>query len=141
MPVPQSLKVTRMIWADASDQDLQILRTQADRIAWIRRDVWHRYGGKAPFVKTLGTMRKETSVLYAATFPDLDGTVRNESVKDILNDIFTYKAAAEVIIKRKISKRLVYEQVPAGQRKDEFNRRFGLVKKGWDFWPFAVLSG
>lgn len=104
MPVPQSLKVTRMIWADASDQDFQILRAQADCMGRIRRDVWHRYGGKAPFVKTLGTMRKETAVLYASKFPDLDGTVRNESVKDILNDIFTYKAAAEVIIKRKISK-------------------------------------
>ena len=130
MPVPQSLKVTRMIWADASDQDFQILRAQADCMGRIRRDVWHRYGGKAPFVKTLGTMREETTVLFASKFPDLDGTVRNESVKDILNDIFTYKAAAEVIIKRKISKRLVYENIPAGKRKDEFNRRFGLVKKG-----------
>ena len=119
-----------MIWADASDQDLQILRTQADRMAWIRRDVWHRCGGKAPFVKSLGTMREETTVLYASKFPDLDGTVRSESVKDILNDIFTYKAAAEVIIKRKISKRLDYEGIPAGKRKDEFNRRFRLVKNG-----------
>ena len=130
MPEPQSLTVTRMIWADASDQDLQILRTQADRMAWIRRDVWHRCGGKAPFVKSLGTMREETTVLYASKFPDLDGTVRSESVKDILNDIFTYKAAAEVIIKRKISKRLDYEGIPASKRKDEFNRRFRLVKNG-----------
>ena len=130
MPVPQSFKVTRMIWAEASDQDLQILRTQADRMAWIRRDVWHRCGGKAPFVKSLGTMREETTVLYASKFPNLDGTVRNESVKDILNDIFTYKAAAEVIIKRKISKRLLYEKIPAGKRKDELNPRLGLFKKG-----------
>ena len=119
-----------MIWADASDQDLQILRVQADCMAWIRRDVWHRYGGKAPFVKTLETMRKETTVLYASRFPNLDGTIKNESIKDILNDICTSKAASEVIIKRKLSKRLEYEKIPEKQRKDEFKRRFALVKNG-----------
>ena len=79
---------------------------------------------KIPFAD----IRKRTTRLYANLsnigFSNIDGTVRNESVKDILNDIKTYKEAAIEKIKRKVSARLEYEGIPEKDRSASFQREW-----------------
>lgn len=117
-----------------STEDFELLTRHAKAIEWLRKDIWQRFGGKAFMKIPFGDIRKRTTRLYANLsnigFSNIDGTVRNESVKDILNDIKTYKEAAFEKIKRKVSARLEYEGIPKKDRRRELSKRMELIRSG-----------
>ena len=87
----------------------------------MRKDIWRRFGA-------LGTeghrspdeIRKQFAGLYRHL--GINGTIRAESGKDIINDIFTYRAAAMLKVRQAIHRRTKGE--------DERKRLFGMLKAG-----------
>lgn len=122
----------------------------------MRADIWRRYGAlgnvgmsamdicreiaaggastrgmtRETFIDVSGKTRKVSAKgtgLYDALF--IDGTIRNETTKDIVNDILTYKAAAKLKVKQAIFRRT--------QDADEQKRLFTALKgDAWLADPF-----
>ena len=84
--------VTRTLYAMPSS--LSAILAVCKAMAFVRADVWRRFGALQNVGKRAADIRKEISRsgLYAAL--QVDGTIRAETTKDVVNDILTYKAAA-----------------------------------------------
>ncbi len=82
---------TRIIYADTPKELLPICKA----VGYIRADIWRRYGGLKTARKTTNDIRNEISSLALYSKLPIDGTIRNESTKDIVNDVFLYRAAAQ----------------------------------------------
>jgi len=82
---------TRIIYADTPKELLPICKT----VGYIRADIWRRYGGLGTVGKSINDIRSEISSLSIYSNLPIDGTIRNESTKDIVNDIFLYRASAQ----------------------------------------------
>ena len=91
-------------------------------------DIWRRYGALGTHAQTTThDIRKDFAALYSNLH--IDGTIRNETAKDIINDIFTYRAAAMEKVRQAIHRRT----------KDEIERKrlYTLLKRGeWLSDPF-----
>lgn len=76
-------------------------------MGWVRADIWRRYGALNNVGKSNQDIRAE--IVEAKYYTDLfvDGTIRNETTKDIVNDILTYKAAAKALVRKAVFKRKV----------------------------------
>jgi len=103
MPKNKSVKlqkVTKILYAET--EDMTELSEICKSTGFIRADIWRRYGAFGTIGKTALEIRKAiTGAKYYADFP-LDGTIRNETTKDIINDIFLYKEAAKVLVRQDI---------------------------------------
>ena len=82
------MKVTRTIYA----QTVPALLPVCKAAGFMRADIWRRYGALGTHAKTANGIRRDFAELYKHL--PIDGTIRSETAKDILNDIFTYRAAA-----------------------------------------------
>lgn len=103
-----TVTITRIVYATAtSKEDFDALARHAKAVGWLRKDLWHRFGGKAIMQFPFKDIRCKTTRLYENLsemgFGKIDGTVRNESIKDIK----ACKAAAIEMMKGRISARLV----------------------------------
>ena len=130
-----TVTITRIVYATAtSKEDFDALARHAKAVGWLRKDLWHRFGGKAIMQFPFKDIRCKTTRLYENLsemgFGKIDGTVRNESIKDILNDIKACKAAAIEMMKGRISARLVSEGIPEKKRKTELSKRMRLIQTG-----------
>lgn len=130
-----TVTITRIVYATAtSKEDFDALARHAKAVGWLRKDLWHRFGGKAIMQFPFKDIRCKTTRLYENLsemgFGKIDGTVRNESIKDILNDIKACKAAAIEMMKGRISARLVSEGIPEKKRKTELSKRMRLIRTG-----------
>ena len=101
-----SRTVTRILYAES--QDLLLLENTARVVGSMRKDIWQKFGGCQTFGRTVGDCRKLWST-DAYKRRGLDGTVANESAKDIINDVFTSRAAAFTAVYRDMRDRLVRE--------------------------------
>jgi hypothetical protein len=95
--------VTRTLYATPSS--LPALRAVCDVMAFVRADLWRRYGALGNVGKSAADIRKEVTAggWYAGLA--VDGTLRAETTKDAVNDILTYKAAACAKVRQAIAKR------------------------------------
>jgi IS605 OrfB family transposase len=95
--------VTRILHAAPSS--LPALRAISKVMAFVRADLWRRYGALGTIGKNAATIRKEVTAggWYASLA--VDGTIRAETTKDVVNDILTYKAAACAKVRQAIAKR------------------------------------
>jgi len=96
------LIVTRTLIAtsDALPQIKAICRVAG----FIRADCWRRFGALGTVGKSNSDIRKHiTAAGWYSSLP-IDGTIRAETTKDIINDILTYKAAACDKVKKSIFK-------------------------------------
>ena len=93
--------VTRTLRANVPDA----LRSICKVMGFVRCDIWHRYGALGSLGKTALDVRKEIAAkgLYS-TLP-VDGTIRNETTKDIVNDVLLYKAAAMQKVRKTVAAR------------------------------------
>ncbi len=93
--------VTRTLRANAPEA----LRSICKVMGFVRGDIWHRYGALGALGKTALDVRKEiaASGLYSAL--PVDGTIRNETTKDIVNDVLLYKAAAMQKVRKTVAAR------------------------------------
>lgn len=113
------MKVTRTLIANQPDA----LRPIAEVIGWMRCDLWHRFGALRGVGKSVSKLRKNVPGMYGHL--EVDGTIRAETAKDVLNDIKTYEAAAKWYVRKAIFAR-------AGDDEDEAIRLFTLLKS--DKW-------
>jgi len=77
---------------------------------YIRADIWRRYGAIKNIGKSNQDIRGEIckNALYDNLF--IDGTIRNETTKDIINDVLLYKASAKEKVRKSINKRDVSKE-------------------------------
>jgi transposase len=99
--------VTRIL--HATSQDLSRLLAMCRTMGFIRADLWRRYGALGTVGKSASAVRKEITQGGWHTDLPLDGTVRAESTKDVINDILTYKAAAKHKVRRAVAARTTDE--------------------------------
>ena len=119
------MKVTRTLLADVPPALASICKAEG----YIRADLWRRYGALGTVGVSASDMRTQvvTQKLYDGL--GIDGTIRAETTKDIVNDILTYKAAAKLKVRQAITKR--------AQDETERKRLFTLLKKDeWLTDPF-----
>lgn len=110
--------VTRTL--SASTASLSELRSICKAMALVRADVWRRYGGLGTVGKSAADIRKEiTARCWYAQLP-VDGTIRAETTKDVVNDLLTYKAAAAQKVRHSITRHT--------SDKDERKRLYTLLK-------------
>lgn len=95
------MKVTRTLLADVPAQLAGICKVAG----YIRADLWRRYGALGNVGVSASAVRTEIvkKKIYDGLF--IDGTLRAETTKDIVNDILTYKAAAKRKVRQAIAKR------------------------------------
>jgi hypothetical protein len=95
------ITVTRTLQADVPDA----LRTICKAMGYVRADIWRRYGALGTVGKSANDIRKEISAASLYSGLPVDGTIRNETTKDIVNDILLYKAAAMQKVRKAIAAR------------------------------------
>jgi hypothetical protein len=99
------VKVTRTILADVPAQLAGICKTAG----YIRADIWRRYGALGNVGVSASAVRTEIIEKKIYDSLRIDGTIRAETTKDIVNDILTYKAAAKLKVRQAIAKRTTDE--------------------------------
>ena len=114
------ITVTRTLQADVPDA----LRTICKAMGYVRADIWRRYGALGTVGKSANDIRKEISAASLYSGLPVDGTIRNETTKDIVNDVLLYKAAAMQKVRKAIAARTGDEA--------ERKRLFTLLRK--DQW-------
>ena len=93
-------------------------------MGFVRADIWRRYGVLGTVGKSANDIRKQISAArFYADLP-VDGTIRNETTKDIVNDVLIYKAAAMQKVRKAIAARTTDEA--------ERKRLYTLLRK--DQW-------
>jgi transposase len=95
------MKVTRTLQANCPDSLLAICKVTG----FLRADLWRRYGALKNVGKSCIDIRKEITESCIYSGLAVDGTIRAETTKDIINDILTYKAAAKLKVKPAIFNR------------------------------------
>lgn len=117
---------TRIIYADVPEELLPICRTAG----YIRADIWRRYGGLKTAGKSANDPRKEITELRLYDSLPIDGTIRGETTKDIIHDVFLYRAAAQQKVRKAIFAKAKGDQ-------DELKRLYALLRYGdWTTEPF-----
>lgn len=117
-----ALTVTRTLHASCSD--LLALRAIAKTLGYVRADLWRRLGALGTYGKTAKDVRKHvTASGWYASLP-VDGTIRAETTKDIINDIYAYKEAALLKVRQAVARRTTDNQ--------ERKRLYTLLRK--DQW-------
>ena len=110
--------VTRTLYATPSS--LPALRAVCDVMAFVRADLWRRYGALGTVGKSAADIRREVTAGGWYANLAVDGTIRAETTKNVVNDILTYKAAACAKVRQAIAKRAPNE--------DERKRMFALPR-------------
>lgn len=92
-------------------------------IGGMRGDIWHRYGGLASIRGKLIAFKSDCAKRYSVLA--VDGTIRNETTIDTLNDIKAFREAAKRLVRQAIHRR-------CGSDKGEAKRLYALLKR--DQW-------
>ena len=95
------MNITHILKIDLPNGLAAICKT----LGFVRADIWRRYGALQNIRKSNQDIRAKIAAgQYYTGFP-VDGTIRNETTKDIINDVLTYKAAAMVKVRQAIHAR------------------------------------
>jgi hypothetical protein len=114
------MNITRTLQTDVPDSLAAICKT----MGFVRADIWRRYGALQNIGSSAADIRKEiTAGAYYANLA-VDGTIRAETTKDVVNDILTYKEAALALVRKSVAART--------QDKAERKRYYTLLRK--DEW-------
>src|SRR5450631_3365442 len=119
------VKITRTLIADVP----AALAVVCKAMGFVRADIWRRYGALGTTGKSAGDIRADiTRAGWYVGLP-VDGTIRNETTKDIVNDVLLYKAAAVAKVRQAIAARSSDEA--------ERKRLYTLLRKDeWLAEPF-----
>jgi hypothetical protein len=74
-------------------------------MGFVRADIWRRIGALGTVGKNANDIRKEISAAALYDKLPVDGTIRAETTKDIVNDILLYKATAMVKVRQAVAAR------------------------------------
>ncbi|MDR7927246.1 transposase [Acidithiobacillus thiooxidans] len=114
------MTITRTLQADVPEA----LHAICKSMGFVRADIWRRFGALGTVGKSANDIRKEISAARIYADLPVDGTIRNETTKDIVNDVLLYKAAAMQKVRKAIAARTGDEA--------ERKRLFTLLRK--DQW-------
>lgn len=114
------MKVTRILQSATPKKLPNICKVAA----FLRADLWRRYGALKNVGKSNNEIRKEIAKAGYYKHLTIDGTIRNETTKDVINDILLYKASAKEKVRKAICKRT--------DEPKERKRLFTLLKR--DEW-------
>jgi transposase len=114
------MKVTRILQADVPPE----LRDICETMGFVRADIWRRYGALGNVGKSNQDIRAEIAAAKLYSDLPVDGTIRNETTKNIIDDVLMYKAAAMVKVRQAIYLRT--------KDKSEQKRLYTLLRK--DEW-------
>ena len=117
--------VTRILQADVPAELADICKATG----FVRADIWRRYGALKTIGKNANAIRTEITASALYDKLSVDGTIRAETTKDIVNDLLTYKAAAIRKVRQAIAKRTT----DAAERKRLYTR---LRNDDWLSEPF-----
>jgi IS605 OrfB family transposase len=92
------VKVTRILRANVPTELTAICET----MGFVRSDIWRRYGALGNVGKSNQDIRAEIVAAKLYSGLPVDGTIRNETTKNIIDDVLLYKAAAMVKVRRAI---------------------------------------
>lgn len=127
--------VTRILHAQSESMpDLQAI---CKTMGYVRADLWRRYGALGSLGKDACAIRRE--VTANGWYQDLpvDGTIRAETTKDVVNDILANKAAAKQKVRSAIHRRTNDESERRHLyrllRKDEWMQNSFLHRKMREF--------
>jgi len=95
------MKVTRTLQADVPDSLAAICKA----MGFVRADIWRRFGALGTTGKNANAIRKQISAAALYDGLHVDGTIRAETTKDIVNDVLLYKAAAMVKVRQSVAAR------------------------------------
>lgn len=95
------MKVTRTLHADIPSALAGVCKA----MGFVRADIWRRYGAMGTVGKNANAIRKEISAAFLYDGLFVDGTIRAETTKDIINDVLLYKAAALVKVRQAVAAR------------------------------------
>ena len=95
------MKVTRTLQADAPDG----LAAICSAMGFVRADIWRRFGALGSVGKNANAIRKQISEAALYDCLPVDGTIRAETTKDVVNDVLLYKAAALVKVRKAVAAR------------------------------------
>ena len=93
------MKVTRILEADAPPSGLATL---CETMGFVRADIWRRYGALGNVGKSNQDIRAEIAAAKLYNALPVDGTIRNETTKNIIDDVLMYKAAAMAKVRQAI---------------------------------------
>lgn len=119
---------TRILYAKCDNpDDLARLKATCSGVGRMRAAIWQRWGGLGTVGKSVNDVRRKITAAKMFEKLGIDGTVRAESTKDIVNDIFTYRKAAESAVRGKIyrryqsddERRLMYAKLRSGEWLEE----------------------
>lgn len=114
------MKVTRTIRSNVPDGITAICAA----MGFVRADIWRRYGALRNVGKSAADIRREITEggFYAGLM--VDGTIRSETTKDVVNSILLYKAAAATKVRQAVAART--------RNSDERKMLYSLLRK--DEW-------
>jgi len=95
------VRVTRTLQADVPDSLAAICKA----MGFVRADIWRRFGALGTTGKNANAIRKQISAAALYDGLHVDGTIRAETTKDIVNDVLLYKAAAMVKVRQSVAAR------------------------------------
>lgn len=95
------MMVTRTLLADTPHALQSICKT----MGYVRADIWRRYGALGNIGKSAADIRKIITADGLYSKLKVDGTIRAETTKDIVNDVLLYKAAAVTKVRKAIAAR------------------------------------
>ncbi|MBK1718846.1 transposase [Thiocystis violacea] len=95
------MNVTRTLHADVPPELTPICQA----MGYLRGDIWRRYGALGNVGRSALDIRKDIVARNLYGPLPVDGTIRNETTKDVVNDILTYKAAAKLKVRQAIAAR------------------------------------
>ena len=92
------MKVTRILRANVPTELSAICET----MGFVRSDIWRRYGALGNVGKSNQDIRAEIAAAKLFSGLPADGTIRNETTRNIIDDVLLYKAVAMVNVRRAI---------------------------------------
>ena len=95
------MKVTRTLQADVPSALADVCKA----MGFVRADIWRRFGALGSVGKNANAIRKQISSAALYDGLHVDGTIRAETTKDIVNDVLLYKAAALVKVRQAVAAR------------------------------------
>lgn len=95
------MKVTRTLQGNVPDGLVAICTA----MGFMRADIWRRYGALKNIGKSAADIRKEITLNSFYSSLLVDGTIRAETTKDIVNDVLLYKASAMTKVRQSVAAR------------------------------------
>jgi len=95
------MKVTRSLISNSPPELVGVCKA----MGYVRADIWRRFGALGTVGKNAVAIRKAITSAENYVNLEVDGTIRAETTKDVVNDILTYKAAALVKVRQALTAR------------------------------------